>query len=107
MPGTPITSAAANTQLNCARAMPCLRASSHDNKLARAEPTPGQAVPARKPYATVRLVWRFRSPHHSCRESEMGASEPKPHWINKLLVSFDSEARKTSAPQNEASFGIG
>ena len=25
------------------------------------------------------LVWRFRSPHHSCRESEMRTSEPKPH----------------------------
>src|SRR5258706_7711339 len=29
------------------------------------------------------LVWRFRSPHHSCRESEMRTSEPKPHKINK------------------------
>ena len=25
------------------------------------------------------LVWRFRSPHHSCGESEMQTSEPKPH----------------------------
>ena len=25
------------------------------------------------------LVWRFRSPHHSCSESEMRTSEPKPH----------------------------
>src|SRR5215203_6169318 len=25
------------------------------------------------------LVWRFRSPHHSCGESEMRTSEPKPH----------------------------
>src|SRR5581483_5750917 len=41
-----------------------------------------------------RLVWRVRRPHHSCRESEMQASEPKPHEINKLLVSFDSEVRK-------------
>src|SRR5262249_43117841 len=40
------------------------------------------------------LVWRFRSPHHFCSESEMRTSEPKPHWINKLLVSFDSEVRK-------------
>src|SRR5205823_5104699 len=24
-----------------------------------------------------RLVWRFRSPHHSCSESEMRTSEPK------------------------------
>src|SRR5262245_48819998 len=29
-----------------------------------------------------------------CGESEMRTSEPKPHWINKLLVSFDSEVRK-------------
>src|ERR1700741_3059399 len=27
----------------------------------------------------IRLVWRFRSPHHSCSESEMRTSEPKPH----------------------------
>ena|SRR5215470_15568339 len=33
-------------------------------------------------------------PHHSCSESEMRTSEPKPHEINKLLVSFDSEVRK-------------
>src|SRR5262249_5222419 len=25
------------------------------------------------------LVWRFRSPHHFCSESEMRTSEPKPH----------------------------
>ena len=25
------------------------------------------------------LVWRFRSPHHSRRKSEMRTSEPKPH----------------------------
>ena len=25
------------------------------------------------------LVWRFRTPHHSCGESEMRTSEPKPH----------------------------
>jgi len=24
-------------------------------------------------------VWRFRSPHHSCRELDMRTSEPKPH----------------------------
>src|SRR5215468_7283136 len=40
------------------------------------------------------LVWRFRSPHHSRRELAMRTSEPKPHEINKLLVSFDSEVRK-------------
>ncbi len=26
-----------------------------------------------------KLVWRFRSPHHSCREFVMRTSEPKPH----------------------------
>src|SRR5262249_38454444 len=41
-----------------------------------------------------KFVWRFRSPHHSSRESAMRTSEPKPHEINKLLVSFDSEVRK-------------
>ena len=40
------------------------------------------------------LVWRFRSPHHSFGALAMRTSEPKPHWINKLLVSFDSEVRK-------------
>src|SRR5262245_3890452 len=39
-------------------------------------------------------VWRFRSPHHCCGESKMRTSEPKPHWINKLPVSFDSEVGK-------------
>jgi hypothetical protein len=29
----------------------------------------------------------------------MRTSEPKPHWINKLLVSFDSEVRKQAAAQ--------
>jgi len=29
-----------------------------------------------------------------CRESGMRASEPKPHWIKTLLVSFDPEVRK-------------
>jgi hypothetical protein len=42
----------------------------------------------------ARPVWRFRSPHHSCGDSKMRTSKPKPHWINKLLVSFDSEVRK-------------
>ena len=31
---------------------------------------------------------------YSCAESEMRNSEPKPHSINELLVSFDSEVRK-------------
>src|SRR5215510_11742396 len=51
------------------------------------------------------LVWRFRSPHHSSREFAMRTSEPKPHEINKLLVSFDSEVRKLRMPQNGANFG--
>jgi Ni,Fe-hydrogenase III small subunit len=34
------------------------------------------------------------SPHYSSREFAMRTSEPKPHEINKLLVSFDSEVRK-------------
>jgi len=28
---------------------------------------------------TCGLVWRFRSPHHCCREFVMRTSEPKPH----------------------------
>src|SRR5215470_1173437 len=51
-------------------------------------------APANMPKEGTPLVWRFRSPHHSCSESEMRTSEPKPHQINKLLVSFDSEVRK-------------
>jgi hypothetical protein len=31
----------------------------------------------------------------------MRISEPKPHEINKLLVSFDFEVRKTGGPQSE------
>jgi ABC-2 type transport system ATP-binding protein len=37
----------------------------------------------------------------------MRTSEPKPHWINKLLVSFDSEARKRGCRTTDANFGIG
>jgi len=36
----------------------------------------------------------------------MRTSELKPHQIDKLLVSLDSEVRKTSLPQNDANFGI-
>src|SRR5262245_9759457 len=53
------------------------------------------------------LVWRFRSPHHSCSDSEMRTSEPRPHQINELLVSFDSEVRQTRLRHNDANFGIG
>jgi cupin 2 domain-containing protein len=41
-----------------------------------------------------RLVWRFKARIILCCESGMRISEPKPHQINKLLVSFDSEVRK-------------
>src|SRR5262249_19301291 len=51
-------------------------------------------IPQRSEKRLPKLVWRFRSPHHSCSESEMRTSEPKPHQINQLLVSFDSEVRK-------------
>ncbi len=34
---------------------------------------------ASSPTALGPLVWRFRSPHHSCGQSEMRTSEPKPH----------------------------
>ena len=50
----------------------------------------------------VEPVWRFRSPHHTCGESEMRTSEPKPHWINNLLVSFDSEVRKRGRSRDDA-----
>ncbi len=49
--------------------------------------------------------WRFRSPHHSAASSEMRTSEPKPHQINKLLVSL--RFRSSQMPQSEANFGIG
>ncbi len=32
--------------------------------------------------------------YHFCRGLVMRSSEPKPHEINKLLMSFDSEVRK-------------
>jgi hypothetical protein len=34
-------------------------------------------------------------------------SEPKPYEINELLLSFDSEARKTKVLQNDATSKIG
>jgi len=37
----------------------------------------------------------------------MRTSEPKPHWINKLLVSVDSEVRKRRVPHDDANSGIG
>src|SRR3954453_21239762 len=37
----------------------------------------------------------------------MRTSEPKPHEINKLLVSYDSEVRKRECRRNDANFGIG
>jgi hypothetical protein len=52
-------------------------------------------------------MWRFGSPHHRRREFFMRTSEPKPHWINNLLASFDSEVRETEVPRNDANFGIG
>ncbi len=35
--------------------------------------------------ALAKGAWRFRSPHHFCRELLMRTSEPKPHQINTLL----------------------
>src|SRR5262249_8225287 len=55
------------------------------------------ARPAPCREAAKQLVWRFRSPHRSSREFAMRTSEPKPHEINKLLVSFDSEVRNEGA----------
>ena len=64
-------------------------------------------------------LWRFRSPHHFSGKSEMRTSEPKPHQVNKLLVSVDSESSQASTthydfrssqasvPHNDANFGIG
>ena len=40
------------------------------------EASPAQQAAFGKSHA---LVWRFRSPHHSCREFVMRTSEPKPH----------------------------
>src|SRR5262249_43269619 len=42
---------------------------------------PFVAVPGQRHRIGLRsaLVWRFRSPHHSCSESEMRTSEPKPY----------------------------
>jgi hypothetical protein len=40
------------------------------------------------------LVWRFRSPHHSCGEPDCGLLNQSHTRIKGLLVSFDSEIRK-------------
>ena len=40
------------------------------------------------------LVWRFRSPHHSCGEPDCGLLNQSHNRIIGLLVSFDSEIRK-------------
>src|SRR3974390_3471573 len=39
------------------------------------------------------LVWRFRSPHHSCGELYCGLLNQSHTRIKGLLVSFDSEIR--------------
>jgi hypothetical protein len=38
-------------------------------------------------------VWWFRSRIIGCRDLATPTSEPKPHWINILPVSFDSQVR--------------
>ena len=43
-------------------------------------------------------VWRFRSPHRSRGEFKMRTSEPKPHEINELLVSFRFRSSQTRVP---------
>src|SRR5436309_7079581 len=60
-----------------------------------------------KPKYAIPLVGQFRSPHHSCRESEMRTSEPKPHWINKVASVLRFRSSQTRVPQNNANFGIG
>jgi hypothetical protein len=37
----------------------------------------------------------------------MWTSEPKPHEINRLLVSFRFRSSQTRVPQSGANFGIG
>ena len=53
------------------------------------------------------VVWRFRSPHHFRGKSEMRTSEPKPHQVNKLLVSFSFPKFASSVPHSDANFGTG
>src|SRR5262249_60211163 len=54
----------------------------------------------RRPADKLRLlVWRFRSPHHFWSKFVMRISEPKPHWINMLPVSFDSKFADGDAAQ--------
>src|SRR5215471_12782347 len=65
----------------------------------RAGHGPGHQARRARSRKCRRLVWRFRSPHHSRSESEMRTSEPKPHQINELLVSFDSEVANEAAAQ--------
>jgi len=54
------------------------RCRANTREIARADLPPEEAV-ANVNDQHQHLVWRFRSPHHSCRESKMRTSEPKPH----------------------------
>jgi 15-cis-phytoene synthase len=51
-------------------------------------------------------VWRFRNPHHFCRERTMRVSELKPHENDNLLVSFRFRSSQTRTPHNDTNFGI-
>src|SRR5215831_14384453 len=71
----------------------------------RRVPFPRDPIGTRRTAMTP--VWRFRSPHHSCRAFVMRTSEPKPHWTNNLLVSFSIPKFANEGTANDANFGIG
>src|SRR3954451_24870760 len=62
--------------------------------------TPRPIPSPRRNLTATRLVWRFRSPHHSRRESEMRTSQPKSHSLNKLLSVLRFRSSQTRVPQN-------
>ena len=62
-----------------------------------------QAVPR----AVVASSVAVQKSHHFRGKSEMRTSEPKPHWANKLLVSFQFRSSQTRVQHNDANFGIG
>ena len=57
--------------------------------------------------ASHALVWRFRRPHHFCRELVMRTSEPKPQLDQYVASVLRFRSSQTRVPHNDANFGIG
>ena len=58
--------------------------------------------------AIVRLVWRFRSPLHTCGILQCGLRNHKPHWkLGFASVLIDTRSWCPISRANEANFAIG